>query len=271
MPDPAKPAELWAQALSSEDKNTSALAPVLADDITVTSAMGTTDGKDAVLATFGQSPIAALFAAGKWSDPEIDGNSATMRCTFAAGAPVKGLTVRVTVDDDDRINRVESTVVQAGPPTAKPVNINDAMAETVNGALVNGTPFVVAYVDDRGQPHLSFRGSVQTYSDHQLALWIRNPQGGLLAAIGDQPRLALFYRDSRSRTTYQFHGRAHVDNTAAVRDRVYNSSPEQERNFDPQRRGIGVIVDIDHIEGRDAGGIVLMDRDAGWPPERKVN
>jgi hypothetical protein len=185
-----------------------------------------------------------------------------MTCTFTAGAPVGGLTVTVTVDADDRITLVESTIIPAGPPVATPIRITDTMADAVNGALMNGSPFIVAYVDGEGQPHLSLRGTVQAYSDDQLALWVRNPEGGLPAAIATQPHLALLYRDASPRS-YQFHGRARVDNSDEVRDRVFESSPERERNFDPQRLGLAVVVDIDHIDGRDATGVILMDRGEG--------
>jgi hypothetical protein len=47
-----------------------------------------------------------------------------------------------------------------------------------------------------------------------------------------------------------------------VADRVYASSPEVERNLDPQRRGVPLLIDIDRIEGRDALGAVPMTRAA---------
>jgi predicted pyridoxine 5'-phosphate oxidase superfamily flavin-nucleotide-binding protein len=263
MTDPATSAELWAQALSSAEQGVADLAPVLADTITTVSALGKAEGKDDVLASFAQSPIAELLATAKWSTPETKGDTATMTCTFTAGAPVGGLTVAVTVDAEDRITLVETTIIPSGPPVATPIQITDSMADAVNGALMNGAPFIVAYVDASGQPHLSLRGTVQAYSDDQLALWVRNPEGGLPAAIANQPHLALFYREPGSRTSYQFHGRARVDSRDEVRDRVFENSPERERNFDPQRLGVAVVVDIDHIEGRDATGVILMDRGEG--------
>jgi hypothetical protein len=260
MADPVKATSLWVEALSSPDHDTEALGPVLADDVTTVSALGTTEGKEAVLATFGQSPIAALFTQARWSEPTADGNAATVACTFPSGAPVAGVTITATVDDAGLIKRVETGVVQAPPPEAQPVRLTDAMREAVNGALGDRTPVTVAYVDADGQPHLSLRGTAQVFSDGQLALWIRNPGGGLLAAIGTNPHLALFYRNPQSRTTYQFHGRARRDDSDDVRTVVFDNSPEQERNFDPQRRGAAVIIDVDRVEGRDANGPVLMAR-----------
>src|SRR5437762_549786 len=80
-----------------------------------------------------------------------------------------------------------------------------------DGALLNRTPILVAYVDSAGWPHLSLRGTTQVFSPTQLALWVRDPEGGILKAIPNHPEVALWYRDTANRTTYQFAGRAHVD------------------------------------------------------------
>ena len=50
-------------------------------------------------------------------------------------------------------------------------------------ALDNKTPFVVAYVDAAGVPHVSPRGTVQSWSPDQVAMWARDPAGGLPRAI----------------------------------------------------------------------------------------
>jgi hypothetical protein len=258
--EPAKAAAMWAEALSSPDHDTDALDSILADDITTVSALGTTDGKAAVLASFGQSPIARLFTSGSWSEPSVDGATATMTCTFPTGAPVGGVTVTVTVNDAGRVHRVETAVTPAPPPVATAVQITTEMASAVNGALANGTPVTVAYVDSDGQPHLSLRGTVQAFSDDELAMWIRSPEGGLLTAITTNPRLALMYRSPQTRTTYQFHGRARVEGDEALRTQVFDNSPEQERNFDPQRAGVAVVVELDRVEGREASGPIRMIR-----------
>ena len=258
--DPSRAIEAWTRALSSPEQ-TDGLAELIGENVTTTSALGTVEGKEAVLASFGRSPVAAFFGQGTWSDVAVDGPTATTTCKFPAGAPVGGVTVKVTVDDSGLITRVDSTVVPAPPPVAKPVALLP-LRDAINGALMNATPMTVAYVDREGQPHLSLRGTVQVHSDEQLAMWIRNPEGGLLDAIKSNPHLALMYRDTKTRTNYQFRGRAHAETGDDVRETVYANSPEPERNLDPQKRGVPVLVDVDRVEGRDASGIVLMSRDA---------
>ena len=89
--------------------------------------------------------------------------------------------------------------------------LDGAIATAVNGALDNGTPIIAAYVDRNGQPQLSLRGTTQVYSSDQVALWIRDPKGGLVRALPDSPRLSFFYRDPAARTFLQIQGRGRVD------------------------------------------------------------
>jgi hypothetical protein len=64
----------------------------------------------------------------------------------------------------------------------------------INNALVEGHPLVLAVADATGQPLLSFRGSLQTYSDRQLGFWLRNFQGNTIESIRNNPKVALIYR-----------------------------------------------------------------------------
>jgi hypothetical protein len=69
------------------------------------------------------------------------------------------------------------------------------MRNAINGAIADRTPVVLAYVDDQGRPRLSFRGSTQVFDGEWLAVWVRNPAGGLVAAVRDNAHVALPYRD----------------------------------------------------------------------------
>lgn len=262
--DGIEAAQRWTEALSAPtEAHKAALAEVLAPGVVSATPLGVTEGSAAVLEGFGSSPLAEALASASWSEPVDDGGAVTTTATFAPGSPVGGLSLRFEFDEAGRVARVDTGVVAAPPPEPVPVKLTDAMASSVNGALANRTPVIVAYVDAEGQPHLSFRGSTQVFSEDQLALWIRAPEGGLVSALGHNPKLALFYRDPATRTAYQFHGRAHLEGDPEVAERVYSNSPEPERNADPERRGVAVVVDVDRVEGRDAGGPILMRRDVG--------
>jgi predicted pyridoxine 5'-phosphate oxidase superfamily flavin-nucleotide-binding protein len=146
--------------------------------------------------------------------------------------------------------------------TPIPIHLTEEMRDAINGALANGTPVVVAYVDERGQPRLSFRGSTQVFGDDQLAIWVRNPEGGLVRALAANPRITLLYRNPQPRTMLTFEGRGHIDAADATRTAVYERSPEVERNLDPERKGLALIVDLDRVTGITPSGRVLMQRPA---------
>ncbi len=146
------------------------------------------------------------------------------------------------------------------PTAPTPITLSDEMREAVNGALANGTPVVVAYVDENGQPNLSYRGSVQVYGDDQLAVWVRNPEGGLQRALRSNPRLSLLFRSTSPRMVLSFQGRGHFESADDVRNKVYENSPEPERNADRERKGLALIVDLDRVTGFGPGGRYQMER-----------
>jgi hypothetical protein len=105
---------------------------------------------------------------------------------------------------------------------------------------------------------LSLRGSVVVYSDSRLALWVRNPAGGLVGAVAERPGLSLLYRDSRTRTTLIVRGQGHIESDPAVRERVFELTPEVEQLHDVTRRGVALIVDVTEIRGTSPTGTILI-------------
>jgi hypothetical protein len=140
------------------------------------------------------------------------------------------------------------------------LKLTDQIKKMVNESFTSGKPMIVAYTDDNGAPSLSFRGSATAYSDTQLAIWARNPDGGLQKAIAKNPRVTLLYRDPgpENRATLQFRGVAHVDNSEAVREDLYNRIPEAERNADKEKKGMPVIIDLERVDGFMPGARVAM-------------
>lgn len=139
-----------------------------------------------------------------------------------------------------------------------PIALTDEMKERIDGAFDNETPIVVAYVDGQGAPHLSFRGTVQVLGDDRLAVWARNPDGGLPNALGGNPRVALLYRDPAARRSMSISGRARV--APELNDTVYERSPERERARDPERRGVAIVVELDQLTSAGPDGVVRMQR-----------
>ncbi len=122
--------------------------------------------------------------------------------------------------------------------------------ERLSTAMMDGFPVVLASVDDDAVPHLSFYGTTQMFDRDHLALWARDPEGGLATRILANPRVALVYRNSPERVTWLFDGIARRDDDATVRDQVFDASPEFERNQDPDRNGIAIVIELTRVRGR---------------------
>jgi uncharacterized pyridoxamine 5'-phosphate oxidase family protein len=124
-----------------------------------------------------------------------------------------------------------------------------AVKGLINNALANQTPIVVTYVDDKGRPHSSLRGSVCVYSPTQIAIWIRHADGGLPQAIVKNPWVSLLYNDRRAGATVNLMGKAHVDDDPEVRRKVFELGPEVEQTHDPERHGVAVVIDVASLAG----------------------
>lgn len=236
------------------------LRPHLADGVTQASPLATVTGPDAVLEALRSPQATAAYSQAEWSDPVADVNHVTFRATLPPSMPIGGIDFRVSFAKNGRIESIDLQFLAAGPAPVADLALTDEIRSAVDGALLNRTPVLVAYVDADGWPHLSLRGTTQVFSPTQLAMWIRDPEGGILKAIPNHPEIALWYRDPANRTTFQFAGRARVDDDEAVRAQVFDNSPEPERNFDPQRRGVAVIIDLERVEGSTPAGRVVMAR-----------
>ena len=138
------------------------------------------------------------------------------------------------------------------------IRLTDEMQSAVNDALTEGVPIAIAAVDAAGQPNITFRGSTQALDEERLALWARNPEGGLVRSIQSNPRVALLYRHPARGLALLFHGRAHVTEDAALAAAIYERSPEPERARDPERGGVAVVIELDRVIQR---GAAIMERD----------
>jgi len=148
------------------------------------------------------------------------------------------------------------------PPILTELKLSAQMKTAVNSGFESGRALSIAYVDENGGPQLSYRGSTHAHSDTQLAIWVRNPQGRILESIRKNPLVALIYGnfDPASRGFMNFRGRARIDESADGRRRVYDESPEFERNQDKERKGVALIIDVDSVEGFFGGAVLKMKR-----------
>jgi len=86
--------------------------------------------------------------------------------------------MQAALDDE----RARTGITEQQQQAASPIQaetIPGFVRGIINGALNNGTPLCVAYVDENGQPVQSLRGSTQVYSDTQLSMWVRHATGSV--------------------------------------------------------------------------------------------
>jgi hypothetical protein len=205
-------------------------------------------GAEAVAEELAQGPNAELARRLQWGEPQAVGAQVRVASRRHPGTRDRELVLTLAFDGD-AIALLQEQRMPAPPPQAQVLKLPDALKRRIDHALVERHPMLVAHVDAQGQPVLSFRGSVQAYGDDQLALWIRNAQGAFIQAIRRNPRLALMYRDEEAKATYQFQGRARVDDDADVRRRVFDAAAQAERAHDFAMLGVAVVVDLDRVEG----------------------
>ena len=137
------------------------------------------------------------------------------------------------------------------------IELTEQMRKLIGSALADKLPVFASSVGDDNQPTISFYGSTQVHSSDQLAIWVRNPEAGLLGRIPSNPRMALMYRNPGEQLGWQFHGRAHAIEAGEESQRVYDNSPQLEKDRDPDQLGIAVVIDVDRVIAR---GQVLMER-----------
>ena len=151
----------------------------------------------------------------------------------------------------------------SAPPILTELKLSEDMKRAVNTAFETLKPIVISYVDENGAPQLSFRGSTQAYSDTQLAIWVRNPEGRILESIEKNPAVALIYGSFRADGS-RFHdfSRARPASTSsdAVRRHVYEHAHAFERDKDKDRKGNALIIDLDSVEGFFGGAQLKMRR-----------
>jgi Pyridoxamine 5'-phosphate oxidase len=144
---------------------------------------------------------------------------------------------------------------QPTPETLTELKINDALKQKVMQAYVpNDWPIMVAYVDEQGRPGMSYRGSVVVVSETQIGVWARNAEGGTVSALAKNPNVTLVYREptpdhGRSVAVVTFRGKGRVDNSDAMRDAVYDTMPQRERDSDAEKKGVAIIVDLESVMG----------------------
>lgn len=150
-------------------------------------------------------------------------------------------------------------------PTLTDLTLNDQLTDLINNSYTRGFPIMVAYVTADLKPSMSFRGSAFVFSDNEVAVWARSPEGGIVKAMANNVNVQLTYREpnpetGRSKAVINMRGRGRVGSSEADRHKVYDGMPQVERDADKDFNGVAVIVDLDSIDGVMPGARLAMKR-----------
>ncbi len=189
--------ELVAKFLSSLQRD--AATDLLAPDARFQALNVNLVGRDAVIERFTKSAAAGAYVEARWTQ-EDKGDAVQAVGTLPNGAKLV-LTVHAT---GGKIALLQQQMLPGAPRPPAELKLPPDLKERITNALKDRHPILISYVDETGQPNVTFRGSTQAYSDDQLAIWVRNADGRMLASIAKNPKVALMYRDEDSKATYIF-------------------------------------------------------------------
>lgn len=95
----------------------------------------------------------------------------------------------------------------------------------------------------------------------QLGFWSRTADSGLPVEVAERPSVSLLYYAAGERPGPPYlsiSGRAKAD--PALNDAVWEGMVEAERERDPERKGVAVVVDVDRVDGMGPDGFFSMTR-----------
>jgi Pyridoxamine 5'-phosphate oxidase len=141
------------------------------------------------------------------------------------------------------------------------LDLTGDIAAAVDGAALRGATLAVAYVRENGSPSVSFRGSTQVHGPGELAVWARKRDSGLAVAIAKEPRVSLVYYggpDGPGPMFLSIEGRARV--APELNEQVWAAMIDGERQQDPERQGVAVLIEVDSVAGAGAEGYFQQSR-----------
>ena len=138
------------------------------------------------------------------------------------------------------------------------IELDDDVKARLAEAIDSGNVLTAAYVDTDGKPHISFYGSTHVHGPDSLAVWVRKPDSELLATLPERPHMAFIYGDVSNRVYYTFEGRGRV--AEAERERIYQEMHPIERQFDPDAKGVPVVIELDRFTSLSVAGKVVQER-----------
>jgi predicted pyridoxine 5'-phosphate oxidase superfamily flavin-nucleotide-binding protein len=124
--------------------------------------------------------------------------------------------------------------------------LTEAMKEALAKTIEERSFCLVGSASADGWPNVSYRGSVAVLDDHTITFWERTRRQ-TLRNLEENPRCVIFYRNRERQANWRFFGYARVASEGEERERAWANTPPLEQQTDPEKKGFGVFVTLDHI------------------------
>ena len=98
---------------------------------------------------------------------------------------------------------------------------------------------------------------MMVFDNESLAYWERTKRQHL-KNIQENPKVLVFFRDSKSMLNFRFHGTATINEDGAIREQVMARTVQKELDRDPERKGVAVVIRVNKVTN--LGGQVIMSR-----------
>ena len=131
-----------------------------------------------------------------------------------------------------------------------PIDLSE-MAEYVDKSGPDGYTMLVATASKDGAPDLAFKGSVMVWDKDHLAFWER-AHGQTLANLGENPQVAVVYRNRDAGKAWRFWGTAELLRDGETREGIMGRTFQPELDRDPERKGVAVLIRVDKVGGSTA-------------------
>ncbi len=185
------PGDVAAQFVAAIRAGAEALSSLLTEEASFNALNVEIKGREGVIGRLLDEATGRVFRQAETVDAVTNGDAVQLTLRMPPTAPHPGNVLLLRCRGSVICRIEQQTLLPMRPAPTTPLQLTAEVREAVNGALAGQRPMLFAYVDANDQPVLSFRGSTQVFSDTQLALWVRNAGGGLLAAIERNPKVAL--------------------------------------------------------------------------------
>jgi hypothetical protein len=220
----------------------------LADDVELTRTRVRIAGLPDVVKEVSAGPAGQAYRLASWSEPAQSGDVVTV----VGQVPPNTITGEITVQfyfAGEKIRKIQHQALLPRPEFNSGIVLPDDVKAVIRGALADGKPFAIAHIDEDDTPVLTYRGSLTVIEDDKVALWARDANGGFVKAIQRNPNVAMIYRNAETHGYYNLKGRARAAEDSKTRELVQSLIPSSERQWDPAKRGVPVVIDLDRVEG----------------------